>query len=396
MTNIVKWDGIARASVKKIDSLDTGTTLKKIMGLDWPISGYQSTIWWSGDTNDEGDDNGTTLVSNNEASFGVTGSVYYSGYWNFKGLPIPHGANIDSAVLVMSPATNFLAQDTPIRWKCAAADNQSSPTNHTDFAAISWTSQYVDELISDAWTETVRVNSAELKTIFQAVVNRAGWVEGNNIMLGAFDNGGANNTGRRIETTGGDSTHAPHLIITFTSPSKYVNQIHVAADTGSWDTTNDFSSNTLNIGQIGGRDYRGFWRFTTIPIAQGTQISSAYLYNKFQSTWSGVNQAIDFWGNDADTGVRPTTWQTGDAMIKTTATVSKTLASEPTPSVDVGLPVITDCVQEILDRPGWASGADISFIYWRKSGDNSSIQLKPYVSTLYSLYKSMPRLEINF
>jgi hypothetical protein len=100
-------------------------------------------------------------------------------------------------------------------------------------------------------------------------------------------------------------------------------------------------------------------RFQTIDIPQGATIDSATLTLKRIST-SG-SPTINIYGSDVDNAPA---WGSGNRVKDITKTAAFTVldTANATSANDV-----TAIIQELVDRPGWASGNDISFGFFQPS-----------------------------
>jgi len=124
--------------------------------------------------------------------FGTTYDGFNAGYLNatyyeygsaarFLNVTIPKGATITAAYLSVKTLTDVRNNATKTRLRAQDADNAATFSTQADFDARTWTTEYVYwdfTPVDDAWH-----NSAEIKTLIQAIVNRANWASGNALAI---------------------------------------------------------------------------------------------------------------------------------------------------------------------------------------------------------------------
>jgi hypothetical protein len=96
-----------------------------------------------------------------------------------------------------------------------------------------------------------------------------------------------------------------------------------------------------------------------VEIPQGSSIASAVIH--FEVISGGNNTTFTIYGQDADTGSAPTA---GFSLgwTRTSASVGPNTITG-TPST-YNTPDLTAIIQEIIDRPGWSSGNDLSILFF--------------------------------
>lgn len=135
-----------------------------------------------------------------------------------------------------------------------------------------------------------------------------------------------------------------------------------SADDGYWLEGTSAFNNTDDSTQFGYNGGGGatsanaFYRFDNLIIEQGATITSASLTaTPFTANAAAtVNVAIN--GVDADDPAAPSTYAAAEALTRTTATVAWSAVSSFVLNSPVTSPDIATIIQEIVDRPGWASG----------------------------------------
>jgi len=119
------------------------------------------------------------------------------------------------------------------------------------------------------------------------------------------------------------------------------------------------ASNNVQLGVSSSLKSTGFFRFPSAAIPQGATITSAEfkVYAKYNET-SSLDLRI--YGNDADNAVAPTSVAEVNALTRTTAYkdwAAPSFTADQAYTVD-----ITDAIQEVVSRDGWASGNALQVI----------------------------------
>jgi hypothetical protein len=118
------------------------------------------------------------------------------GGWVRVVLNVPQGATITDAIITfISNLTN--SSTTNLVITAEAADNPSAPTTAADARGRTRTTASVNWSPA-AQTSGSSYDTPDIKTIIQEIVNRAGWVSGNRILL-FIDSNGSNATSARRE-----------------------------------------------------------------------------------------------------------------------------------------------------------------------------------------------------
>jgi hypothetical protein len=131
-------------------------------------------------------------VRRSDSYFSLTGGYCPCGDYNatyydyeagvrFTGVNIPQGATIDSAYFKLRaasfsgsiPTTRVIGQD---------ADNAATFSTYADYTGRSRTASEVSWTPSE-WVGGTWYTSPDIKTVVQAIVNRAGWVSGNALVI---------------------------------------------------------------------------------------------------------------------------------------------------------------------------------------------------------------------
>jgi hypothetical protein len=129
----------------------------------------------------------------------------------------------------------------------------------------------------------------------------------------------------------------------------------VSGDDGRWYSTSSFlATGDLLYGYNSGYHINNFIRFPSVAIPAGAVIHSASITIKSLSSRSGT-MVNDIYFNDENDAAAPTNWSTANGKVKTAATVQWT-AGTWVNGTQYTTPDLKDIIQEVVDRPGWASG----------------------------------------
>lgn len=159
-----------------------------------------------------------------------SGSV--SNWLRFLSVTIPNAATITSAVLTFTAASNLSANTDNCRIVAFDEDNSAQPTNYANVNGRAQTSAHVDWSAIGAWTSASTYNSPDIKSVIQAIVNRAGWSSGNALAIAVIDNSSSANAYRFANAYDTSTTTCAKLAITYTS-SVTTNQSLSVTSTGT-------------------------------------------------------------------------------------------------------------------------------------------------------------------
>lgn len=127
------------------------------------------------------------------------------------------------------------------------------------------------------------------------------------------------------------------------------------------------------IGKSSGNVTSGWLRFLNVTIPAGSTITSVVIRHKADSNLSGTTCKCKIYGEDADNPNAPTSYANYWAKTRTSNysswTVGAWTAGSSYDSVDIAA-----VVQEIIDRPGWASGNAIQLFEQDDGSDNNAVR----------------------
>lgn len=174
------------------------------------------------DTNNDVFDNGSAIDLNGDTELVIgehpSSATEFTGGFRFTGITIPQGATINEAKIrlvnqVDSTGTPTLAiegEDT---------DDSAIFSTHADFvgrtrtsASVSWT--------PGAQTAATAVDTVDIKTVVQEIVDRGGWASGNDMAFFIKNNGGTNSWILVYDYTG-SSANAAKLYISYSLGDAY-------------------------------------------------------------------------------------------------------------------------------------------------------------------------------
>ena len=139
-----------------------------------------------------------------------------------------------------------------------------------------------------------------------------------------------------------------------------------------------------------------YFRFQTVDVPQGASITSAKLQLAYHSdNGNAAGNTIDIYGNDADDASAPTSVSDFQGKAKTTEKVTWTIPSSMSGGTYYDTPDITDVVQDIVSRAGWAADNDMMFILTPSSWNSSTNWLLQYRSYNYG-GSFKPKLVIEY
>lgn len=124
---------------------------------------------------------------------------------------------------------------------------------------------------------------------------------------------------------------------------------------------------THHLGNFSGSIYYIGWRFTGVTIPQGATITSALLTMYVSNVNGGVLALVSFWGEATDNAATFASGATPQNRTHTTAQVNQTFTTVNWGTVGyqtngTEIPDLATIIQEIVNRPGWASGNALAIV----------------------------------
>lgn len=135
----------------------------------------------------------------------------------FENITIPQGATINSAYFILQSYDNYIGSGTKSYVTGEDVDNAVEFTTEEDYLNRDRTTAKVAWDDIPRWYMGVDYNSPEIASIIQEIVNRVGWVSGNDIVIFWDDHDGRSSTvGYRIGRNFNSTPPAPiKLLIEF-------------------------------------------------------------------------------------------------------------------------------------------------------------------------------------
>jgi hypothetical protein len=155
-------------------------------------------------------------------TLGKQGGTYYGTGHRFLNVGIDVGATIDSAVLSLRAFSTASATTVALRLACEDVDDAATFSNVANYNGRARTS-YVSWTVG-SWTADTWYSSSSIVSCLQTVINRAGWVSGNDIVVFCEDDGTSTQS-RSANNYDFSSSSAAKLIVTWhtgeTDPPQY-------------------------------------------------------------------------------------------------------------------------------------------------------------------------------
>ena len=148
-----------------------------------------------------------------------TGNYPCDGYFNFSSVTIPQGATITNAYVKFKAAQNQSGANCDLTIVGNDVDNAVSPTSYTEYPLLVLTTATVAWDNVPAWSINTLYDSPDISTIIEEIVNRAGWVSGNNLALMFRDNGSSIGHSRNPYGYEAGAGNAAQLYVTYQAPA---------------------------------------------------------------------------------------------------------------------------------------------------------------------------------
>ena len=299
----------------------------------------------------------------------------------FANVSIPQGATSTSARIdlvatapgVGDPNVEIEMEDTDD----AAPFTTASPFSGRSFTGGSAQAEDWDTgsspVLGNPWVVDTTYSTPDLTDQVQTVVNRGGWCGGNAMMF-MLERGTPNGDDvlRTAYSSEGDSTKAPQLSITYDADTAQsgatgctrttiVSLINAGTNDAEEhsDGTMDLASSDLEMVEDSGDTQQLGLRFTDIPVASGTTITSAKLVFTVDEIDSGA-ATVRFNGQLSDDADPFGTAINDISDVVTRPRTSASLTWTPPAFATVGQIIevtgLETVIQEIVNQSGWAAG----------------------------------------
>ncbi len=285
----------------------------------------------------------------------------------FQNVAIDPGSIITRAYLEFTAdVANFGTTNLTVEGQ--ASDNAPTFTSGAnDLSTRLKTATSVDWSNAAAWaTGGQTYQSVDLSPIIQELIDRSGWVSGNSVAL--FVTGGGRRTG---ESWDGNAAAAPLLHLEFMAPPVMPSTTVEVRISGNNDDAEEFvsggavnrTSTDLEFVADPGDQIVGM-RWASLPVPPGVTITNAYIELTTDETGPNPTTNLTFWAQAADSPIEfSATTSDISNRPKTTASVAwNGIPSWTTTNETHQTPDLAAIIQEVIDRPGWASGNAIVVI----------------------------------
>ena len=300
----------------------------------------------------------------------------------FSSVDIPRGVTVTSAKLLLRSR-----YDTdPVRNSSAAtiaisSEASSNPVPFSTSASVTSRSLASSELwaVPSLTTNGTIIESPDISSVIQAVVNRSDWCGGLPMVLTLTPSTGEGLRG--FYGFAANSDYAPVLSLQYsvTDPelntgcaiSNRVNQITSGADDAEEFTASgsvSLNGDDLELGYDGtGASKRQLigLRFPQLDIPAGSTIRSAKITFKNKSTNTTAALSLRIVGHNVDNSspFEASAYQLSNRLSSnpTSATVAWSAASWPSQTF-YDSPDLSAIVQEVIGRSGWAAGNALTFL----------------------------------
>lgn len=180
----------------------TGFAISKATAVDFSTgAGANDAVQFSG---------GATVSGGTYINLGA----FHSG-WRFTGINVPKGATITAAYMQLCPQYTYPAGGS-YTIQGEASDNAAAFADSANNISSRSKTSASAAWAPGAWTQFVYVNTPDLKSIVQEIVNRSGWVSGNSMVFIAPYNG---STDKKLCSYEYNSSRAAKLHIEYGSGS---------------------------------------------------------------------------------------------------------------------------------------------------------------------------------
>lgn len=137
-----------------------------------------------------------TVVTQHLGKFDTT-NIYVSGF-RFTGVTIPQGATINSAILDFYSSGTAIGTSPLVKFYGNAIDNATTfnTTTEKPETKTKTTAVVNKTFTSSLWNPATGfgIETVDVATVVQEIINRAGWMSGNALSILAYDNGSVNST----------------------------------------------------------------------------------------------------------------------------------------------------------------------------------------------------------
>lgn len=222
------------------------------------------------------------------------GRTSHNGFFRFSNVQIAPGSTIATAVLEFVPRETNSNTTVNLRIRAVAEDNASAPSSFADAEGRTRTSAQVDWDNVPTWTVDTAIQSPDITSVVQEIVDRAGWISGNALVIYAEDNGStaAANTLRRPRAFD-DPNSAVRLLITLSGQALAGNDFIQLSRLGLTNSVTDNPTDWVKQAGAASGEFRvasSFIQFGDYShsFSQNTNGTEAYVRQTLSATGSEV------------------------------------------------------------------------------------------------------------
>jgi hypothetical protein len=289
----------------------------------------------------------------------------------FANVSIPPNATITRAYVQFTVKEAVGSTGLSLTIKGFAQDNTATFTTATsNISSRPVTTATVTGWAPPLWPTIgaagVDQRTPELKTIVQEIVNRPGWASGNALGIVITGPGGVRNAGSFDNGTGSQ----PVLHVEFTTTTIIDRAVAAGTDDAEENTASgwmNLTSSDLELVTDGTIDQRVGMRFANLSIPPNATITRAYVQFTVKEAVGSTGLSLTIKGFAHDNTATFTT-ATSNISLRPVTTATVTGWAPPLWStigaagVDQRTPELKTIVQEIVNRPGWASGNALGIV----------------------------------
>lgn len=158
----------------------------------------------------------STIYLDSTVSLGSSGGPGpIDNYIHFPSVTIPKGVTILSAIITFTSWNSDSSTSPHLIIQGNDEDDSVTPSNTTEFAALVKTTAQVTWESLPAWVADNEYSTPSIISVIQEIIDRAGWVSGNDIGIIILDNGDTTTGRLRIAKGGTWGTGKPKLTVTY-------------------------------------------------------------------------------------------------------------------------------------------------------------------------------------
>lgn len=240
-----------------------------------------------------------TLNTVSVGAFSATNYQFGAGI-RFINVTIPQGATIDQAYLTLQAAASN--SGSGVNTRISAEDVDDAPTFIDDAPTFDarWAARTTARVDWDAiatWVENTQYNSPEIKTVIQEIVDRPGWVSGNDIVIfwDDFEDRSTHGADRTRSADAYAGGFHPQLVIIYVGAAG-APTVTTQAVTAIVTTTATGNGNITSIGSSAVTQHGHVWNTTGSPTTADSKTQKgAGVAGAFTSAMTGLTEGTKYY-----------------------------------------------------------------------------------------------------